>query len=203
MRSAGVPVDSPAARVLLAATKSAALDFQHFEKLAAQLIAAAESDEAAAAASMRAPGGPASSGRRPDGTARAAFTAFDRDRNGLISSRELRAALRAAGADVSDSQSLALIREADLNSDGRLSLAEFERLAGKLPAAPPLTPVAMPASYSGAAGARAAPSKDTYGSAARGYGGSTSSGLGVARPSTARARASDPRSAARRPTTPM
>lgn len=89
--------------------------------------------------------------------------------------------MRAAGADVSDSQSLALIREADLNSDGRLSLAEFERLASKLPAAPQLSAVTMPARQPPATAAPAGGAGRTIGTAA-------------ARPSTARATARRPTS---------
>lgn len=82
--------------------QSAPVDFGAFEALAAQLAAAAQADMTDAMAAPRAAAalgkGAEARERVADSSVRAAFTAFDRDRNGFLSTRELRGAARAPRA---------------------------------------------------------------------------------------------------------
>jgi calmodulin len=56
---------------------------------------------------------------------RAAFQVFDRDGNGFISRDELQAAMHMLGEPLSDSHLDQLMRETDLDHDGRIDFNEF------------------------------------------------------------------------------
>ena len=58
----------------------------------------------------------------------AAFSMFDRDGNGYISSAELKFALKTLGKDVNDQEAQEIIIEADCDGDGQISYEEFAKL---------------------------------------------------------------------------
>eukprot|EP00329_Picozoa_sp_Boothbay-MS584-11_P001316 19812_4 len=58
-----------------------------------------------------------------------AFAIFDRDQNGFISAEELRYIVSAkTGQQLSDAEAKTMIANADVNKDGRISYAEFEKV---------------------------------------------------------------------------
>ncbi|XP_064597174.1 neo-calmodulin-like isoform X2 [Liolophura sinensis] len=54
-----------------------------------------------------------------------AFEMFDKDRNGYIDSKELKAAMKQLGEPLTDAQCNEMIREADMDGDGRINYIEF------------------------------------------------------------------------------
>ena len=63
---------------------------------------------------------------------RRAFDAFDRNKNGYLEARELRAALRQMGFEADASATLAVLRQFDDDLNGRLDLGEFHELVWEL-----------------------------------------------------------------------
>jgi Ca2+-binding EF-hand superfamily protein len=57
-----------------------------------------------------------------------AFTAFDKDGNGLIDANEVRASLKKAGTDLTDEQVKEIIKELDVDGDGQLNYMEFRMM---------------------------------------------------------------------------
>jgi len=57
-----------------------------------------------------------------------AFTLFDTNHNGSIDLRELKAAMRALGYEVTKAQTVALFREADKDPASSLNFEEFCRI---------------------------------------------------------------------------
>ena len=53
------------------------------------------------------------------------FIEFDQDNDGFVTGKELKAGMTRAGRDVADEEIDEMIREADLDTDGRLSKDEF------------------------------------------------------------------------------
>lgn len=59
-----------------------------------------------------------------------AFEVFDKDRNGFIDSKELKAAMKQLGEPLTDAQCNAMIREADMDGDGRINYIGKHGLPG-------------------------------------------------------------------------
>lgn len=59
---------------------------------------------------------------------RDAFSAYDRDRNGLISAEELHRVLCSMGEDVSMAACKSMIRSVDTNGDGAVNFEEFMQM---------------------------------------------------------------------------
>ena len=60
------------------------------------------------------------------------FKVFDRNSDGFITAEELKHILSNLGEKLTDEELKDMIREADLDGDGRVSLEEFKKLVGHL-----------------------------------------------------------------------
>lgn len=60
-----------------------------------------------------------------------AFKVFDRDGDGFISPEELQLTMTNLGEPLTERQVKSMIREADLDGDGKINLQEFSRLMSK------------------------------------------------------------------------
>ena len=60
-----------------------------------------------------------------------AFEMFDKDKDGAITARELGNMMRSIGQNPTDEEVLAMIKEVDLNSDGKIELDEFITLMAR------------------------------------------------------------------------
>ena len=60
-----------------------------------------------------------------------AFKVFDKDGNGLISSRELKHVMGNLGESLSEDEVEAMIKEADTDGDGSINYAEFFTMVSK------------------------------------------------------------------------
>ncbi|GLB41004.1 putative calmodulin mediates the control of a large number of enzymes, ion channels and other proteins by Ca(2) [Lyophyllum shimeji] len=58
----------------------------------------------------------------------AAFGVFDKDKSGTISTDELRIVMRSLNVHLTDGELQEMMREADLNGDGEISLNEFKKM---------------------------------------------------------------------------
>ncbi|CAG5106493.1 Oidioi.mRNA.OKI2018_I69.chr1.g2869.t1.cds [Oikopleura dioica] len=59
---------------------------------------------------------------------RAVFRVFDKDGNGFISTKELREILKELGDDVSDKEIIEMIRNVDIDGDGKVNYDEFVQM---------------------------------------------------------------------------
>ncbi|KAG8782609.1 calmodulin-like 3 [Ceratobasidium sp. 428] len=59
---------------------------------------------------------------------RKVFTEFDLDRSGLIERGEMKAVLAKLGDKLSDEEIQLIIREVDMDGDGKVNFAEFTRM---------------------------------------------------------------------------
>lgn len=57
-----------------------------------------------------------------------AFAVFDVDKDGFITKGELRQVMNRLGENLTDEQLDAMIREADLDNDGKINAEEFKKL---------------------------------------------------------------------------
>lgn len=62
---------------------------------------------------------------------REAFQLFDRDNNGYISKREMRFVMSSLGEQITDAGVDNMMREVDLDGDGRVNYEEFIRMMKK------------------------------------------------------------------------
>ena len=62
---------------------------------------------------------------------RKAFTVFDKDGNGYLCAAELRDVMTNLGENLNDEQIEEMIREADVDGDGRVNYQEFVRMMMK------------------------------------------------------------------------
>ena len=60
-----------------------------------------------------------------------AFEMFDKDKDGAITARELGNMMRSIGQNPTDEEVMAMIKEVDLNSDGKIELDEFMTLMAR------------------------------------------------------------------------
>ena len=60
-----------------------------------------------------------------------AFEMFDKDKDGAITARELGNMMRSIGQNPTDEEVMAMIKEVDLNSDGKIELDEFITLMAR------------------------------------------------------------------------
>ena len=60
-----------------------------------------------------------------------AFEMFDKDKDGAITARELGNMMRSIGQNPTDEEVNAMIKEVDLNSDGKIELDEFITLMSR------------------------------------------------------------------------
>ena len=81
---------------------------------------------------IRANAAPAYDYERLPARVRSAFAAFDTNRSGYLTYRELRNALRAAGLDASAKGAMRILAAYDRNPDGRLDIGEFAQLVSDL-----------------------------------------------------------------------
>ena len=56
------------------------------------------------------------------------FRVFDKDGNGFISTKELREVLKELGDDVSDKEIIEMIRNVDIDGDGKVNYDEFVQM---------------------------------------------------------------------------
>ena len=59
------------------------------------------------------------------------FEMFDKDKDGAITARELGNMMRSIGQNPTDEEVMAMIKEVDLNSDGKIELDEFMTLMAR------------------------------------------------------------------------
>ena len=64
--------------------------------------------------------------------ARRLFGQYDKDRSGLLTTRELRSALTSLGLQADTKQAMAILFDFDRNGDGKLDVHEFSRLLRQL-----------------------------------------------------------------------
>ena len=57
-----------------------------------------------------------------------AFAVFDVDKDGFITKSELRQVMNRLGENLTDAQLTAMIKEADTDNDGKISMKEFKNL---------------------------------------------------------------------------